>query len=492
MQIRTKENRSGLARPRVTLVFALRMVMMLCVAGGTVRVCAQVSQDVPDSETKLAHDTELLDAWDKIAQRVKQREPWDVLSADLHAAIERYHLSEHVGRCQQLLASIDAVVKSPPPSVNITDESEVSDLINALPDSSILHRLAIAPNVYYTQVEQFAWDYYSERLMTFVPDPAMELYSRGLSAIDPLIECLNDTRATRSVGTSEDGYGQPLVVRVCDVALALIEGISGCTFKESQYGNHLISEWTSDERSRLERTVRKWRGATQSMSSADAIAWQIENGPEKLRIQMIDTLIARKQVDVAMAYMQKAYEESSGGDMAQIANRMVQAGSREPLDHIHRLAATDESINRDMVTLIAHFGEPRDFQLLVKLVESTPPDKDRASAQRIQMIVESLRAAQHRRAMLAVPVHVAVIRSMNEEWTALLASSAPRHAFPPILDMSIYAIQQGSGMGFGMNEDSDTFDRARACKAILTWWDEEGEGAYGLEQNKPHAPVGIR
>ncbi|GJM24890.1 MAG: hypothetical protein DHS20C16_13050 [Phycisphaerae bacterium] len=461
-------------------------------AAGATQLCAQVSPDNSEAESKSAHDIELLDAWDKIAVRIKNREPWDLLSAELHAVIERYYLSEYVGPCQQLLASIDAVIKSPPPSNNINDESEVPDLIKALPNTSMLHRLAISPNVYYESIEQFVWDYYAERMMTFVPDPAMAVYSRGSSAIDPLIECLNDNRATRSVGTSEDGYRQPIVVRVCDVALALIEGISGCTFKETQGGNYLISEWTSDDRNRLERAIRKWRGATKSMSPEDAIVWQIENGPEKQRIQMIDTLIARKQGNLAMPFMQNAYKESGGENIAQIANRMVKAGSREPLDHIHQLTKSDGQIRREMILLIAHFGEARDFQMLVRLVASASPNEGRASAQRVQMIVESLRAAKDRRAMMAVPVHVAVIRSMKEEWTSLLSSSAPRRAFPPILDMSIYAIQNASGLGFGMNEDSDTFDRARACKSILTWWDEEGEGAYGLEQNKPHAPVGIR
>ncbi len=496
MQIGTQENRSGLAQAMAGRPLASRHWMAvavgLCVIVQPLRTCAQLASDPASEETKLAHDNALLEAWDKIGVRIKDGESWDVLGADLRAAIEQNHLSEHVGRCQQLLASIDAVIKSPPPDHGVTEQYEVAELIQALPRTTILHRLAIVPNFYYESVDQFVWDYYSRRRVTFDPDPAMVLYARGPMVIDPLIESLNDLRATRSVGTSEEGYRTPVVVRVCDVALALIESLSGCTFRETSHAKPLTSEWSADERNALEQSIRKWRRETKSLPLPEAIVWQIEHGPEKLRIQMIDTLIARKQHDVALSYLQKVYEQGAGSDLPQIANRLVQAGSREPLDHIHRLVAEGKGIQRDMVLLIAHYGEPRDFQLLVRLVESSEPNTSRGSANLVQMIVESLRAAKDSQAMLAVPVHVAVIREMQDDWSVLLESSSPRHAFPPILDMSIYAIQRATGLGFGVNDESETFDRARGAKAILTWWEGEGEGAYGLEQNKPHAPVGIR
>lgn len=496
---------------------------------------AQVSPSVPESRSREEQDRELLDAWDSVAQRIKNHEPWEALATDLYIAIEKNQHSEYVGRCQQLLTSIDAVIKSPPPKDNIDVETDTANLIAALPRSTMFHRLVIVPTAYYESIEQFAWDYYSKVTVSFHPDPAMILFGRGAAVIDELVECLDDTRVTRSVGTrGDDGYQRPIVARVCDVALSLIEGLSGCNFRKGGYSEALISEWSSDDRARLIRSVRKWRAATVSMGPSEAIIWQIENSPEELRISMIDTLIARGENELALSYLQKAYGqttrerlESSSEQLAlfhhwmtlrrfdiavehlqiaydqakyansfvnksQVANRMLRAGSRKPLDHYHRLFAEGERLERDMVTLIANFGETRDFQLLVSVVHQAAHRNDRVSDSMIQMIVESMRAAKDHRARMAVPIQIAVIDAMRDEWTDLLATPAPRHAFPPILDMAIYAIQKATGLGFGMNEDSDTYDRARACKAIMAWWEAEGEGAYGLEQNKPHAPVGIR
>ncbi len=472
----------------------MAVAVMLCASWGAIRLYAQVDLDASEAVSPELQNAELLDAWNSIAKRIENRESWDVLRADLHAAIESNPLAEHVGLCRQLLASIDAVIQTPPLHDDITEDSEVPDLIKSLPKSSLNYRLAIAPNAYYESVGGFVWDYYSKLSMTFVPDPAMVLFSRGRVVIDPLIECLDDIRATHCVATSDDGMRQPTVARVCDVALALIEVLSGCTFRESNYNSPFVSEWTTDERGDLIRTIRKWRLATQSMSPSEAVLWQIENGPEKLRIQMIETLIARKDFEAALTYLEKVYREGSDEKLSLFANRMVRAGSREPIDRIHRLVDENKvrEIDRDSILLIAHFGETRDFQLLVNLVESAGQHDDGALVMRIQIIVEALRAAKDRRAMMAVPVHIAVIQTMQDEWSVLLSEPMPRHAFPPILDKSIYAIQQFSGRGFGMHEESESFDRARACKAILKWWDEEGEGAFGLEQNKAHAPVGIR
>lgn len=471
---------------------------------------AQVNAEASDAEPKINHDTELLRVWFEITNQIKNGEPWDVISLNLGSAIEQYPNSKHINRCRNVLASIDAAQKPPPTQSKITNDSSIPELIDTLHLAKPNYRMVIAPNQYYESVGQFVWEYYLERETRFSPDPAHLLRTRGRPALEPLLELLDDPRATRGVGTSDDGFAQPLVICVSDVALGLIESISGCTFKMRRGDLQLISERSKKDRAAINQLVREWHKATKTMTPTQAVLWQIENGPKKLRIYMIDTLIAKKQNAAALSYLQENYLKKEGDsqedeeghpkqgapkngeiDIA-LAGRMVRAGSREPLDFIHKLVAKGRPVDREVIRLVAHFGDSRDFQLLVRLVESAAQKDDRESAQLLQMTVDALRSANDRQATMSIPVHVSIIKTLSNEWEPLLSANPPQHAFLPLLETSVRAIQNASGIHFGLADESDTIERARACREILTWWEKEGEGAYGLEQNKPHAPVGIR
>ncbi|NOX59034.1 MAG: hypothetical protein GXP29_09280 [Planctomycetes bacterium] len=484
MQKRAQKNRPGLIR-------FVGVVVLLGFSGSATPLAAQVGQNEPETDPKIDADAALLQAWSEAVDQVAEGKPWPQISADLHAATQRFSHSKYAERCSQLEASIDLAAQTPAIESSPTNESSITELIAAIHLAKLDYRLVLIPNQYYDSVSQFVWEYYLERRVSIPSDPAHVLYTRGRLAIEPLIDLLDDVRATRGAGRSDDGFIEPFVIRVCDVALGLIEGISGCTFKQRRGDLPLISQWPANERAELIQMIRDWWAATKSLSRTDAVLWQIEHGPKKLRINMVDTLIARKDFPAALSYLQKSYRTDDSIDAA-MAGRMMRAGSREPLDFIHRLVAKGGTVDRKIIRLIAHFGDSRDFELLRGMVEATAGTHDRESADRLQVIVDALRAADERQAILGVPVHVAVIKVLSNEWMPLLSDGPPQHAPPPLLDTSIRGIQRATGIGFGLTDEFDVSMRARACRDIVSWWALEGEGAYGLRQNKPHAPVGIR
>jgi hypothetical protein len=88
------------------------------------------------------------------------------------------------------------------------------------------------------------------------PDsPAVALRNMGRAVIPPMISLLDDHRPTRSVGQPPNGG---VVLRYCDVALEIIEAISGQKFDKRTERGAFLSTADDSVRSVITSRARQW------------------------------------------------------------------------------------------------------------------------------------------------------------------------------------------------------------------------------------------
>ena len=310
------------------------------------------------------HDAELLRIWWTVAGGIGADEPWSLCRTQLADGIAWHGASKYAADCKKLLESIDlaqARSEMPPPK-NVRSDAE--RLVADLWKSRVHYRVVLWPHRYITGTDKLTWDHFAETHPDMLSDPAYMLYRRGRSVIPLLIGALSDRTATRVTRTNQNNSRMPLAMRVCDIALALIEGISHCRFPgHSGSKSLLLSEWPVEDQRMLTASVQAWWDATQDMSPIEAMLWQMRHGSRRSQIEMLDMLIGMGKAGAAVRFLDTRYHNGDTIDI-QFASRMLRAGSREPLEFIHRVVRSGGTIDHVMVRLIKANGQRVDYALL--------------------------------------------------------------------------------------------------------------------------------
>jgi hypothetical protein len=462
------------------------LVATLCVA-----ICAPLRADEPGTDLKPA--AALTEAWWDVAQRIERGKPWADCAEQLRTAIELAGPTSVTVRCTKLLMSIRSAADFALPSEPLYDDANEDTLIAALQEAKPDYRLILNPLQIYANEPRLAWDMLAQFNNGGSDAAAYLLFLKGRDAIPYLIDALDDLRATRAVSVNRSYHKVPLVPRVCDVSLALIEAISLCrlNFGPTAYDIRttkppLFSEWSADKRARQIALVHEWWAATQRLSAEDAVVWRLERADREDQMQMLDALIWVEQRELAIDFLQSRFIDEWKLDRG-FSGQLLRAGSRAPLDAIHEAYRAKQPLSHDMIVLILEYGAIDDFRLLrdaLRNPENSEFPLDHA------LLANQLNYCDN---PLAVPILVTILEldAAHKDRQSSPSVIATGAQIPGYLRRTGERIEALTGRNFGMSAPENAA-KSRAIENILRWWPREGQGAYDYERIRPHAPAGIR
>jgi hypothetical protein len=495
-----------------------------------------------DEVPEAGADSVLEDAWWETARMIGEREPWGACAERLEEALADAGEAPSAARCRDLLASLRLAEVTAVGTNDLDDDTPVAALLVALQDVRIGHAQVLRPLLVFSQEDRLLWEVLAEHSRTGPESAASRLFGRGRSVVPQLIAALDDQRATRTVSADRSHYAEPLVVRVGDLALALIEAISLCRFHldpveyhPRSQGSPLISEWAEARRAEQIAVVQKWWQATRDLPAGDATFLRLEKVERKQQIEMLDAMIETGRMRAeALRFLLPRYRNGWEIDR-DLSLRTLRAGGRAPLEFVHEAVQAGRVVDQDMVKLIAEFGNIDDFKLLRGAIRGTSkelptdaselPEINQHMAKHIgelgntdeaklrELLIRRYAKESPKNASdespeidlgmvmqmlnyvddpLAVPVLVAVIERSSESpadssKTPAGAADAAPHAL-----RAAERIEMLTGKDFGFLRARPPQMTARGFEEILRWWLREGKGAFDYEQVRPHAPGGIR
>lgn len=447
-----------------------------------------------DDATPAGPAAELNDAWWATARALGDGDSWEQCAARLEAALARAGDAPHAARCADLLASIRRAQANPGSPQELSDDHSVEAFIEALPEVRLSHVLLLRPLQTYGPDSELVWEILAQRQPVGSAASAGRILQRGREAIPALIVALDDLRATRSVLADRDNYEAPLVARVNDIALALIEAISltrlhidPADYHPRSTDSPLISEWPAQKRAAQIALVQAWWDATRDHSPGAAALLRLEQVERRQQVEMLDAMIGTGRMrPEALQFLLARYRNGWEIDL-DMAQRTVRAGSRAPLEFLQEATRAGRPVEHDMISLIGEFGGIDDYKLLRDAL--VQPSDDSVEID-LGMVVNRL---NYNNNPLAVPVLVAVIELGSSQFA--IDKNAPRRggaAPQSYLLRAAEHLELLTGRDFGFARVGSTNQAERGFDDILRWWQREGKGAFDYEQVRPYAPGGIR
>ncbi len=402
---------------------------------------------------------------------------WDTCRRRLDAAIIEYGQPEFDQDARRLLAGIEAACNREERTMGPHPDA-LSDAMAGLTESQIDAGLIFRP---FGIAGRYGWQDAVPGKPVEGMDPAYRLFAAGRQAIPTVLDGLDDLATTRTIFTRDDV--EPVVFRVCDVCLSLIEGITHCRFGAVRSQPPLISQWPQADRAELIAGIREWWQHTKDLTPTEAVVRRIEAADRLQQAQMIDVLIASGEKTAALRCLEPLYLIKDDIDL-QMSVRMVQAGSREPLAHVHEVAAAGRPLTVSMVRLIATIGDRQDYELLYRLVTGLVAE-GRAGDDQVVTLTRVLAPTDN---SLAIPILVAIIKPQVPQPAVELAD----WPIPAYVDVAATAVQRLAGVSFGYRSDDPRRTRWQALTELVEWWRTEGFALYGFERNRPHGTSGVR
>lgn len=471
MQTRQEKNRPGL---NSVAPLAAAMALGLCYGSAA-------AQSAPN---QLAN-AELLEILSKVTQKIGDGEPWADCREMLESAVADLPESKYVRRCRDLIESIRLTeqieARLTPPDQLEPDQLTVEHLVFSKIDVG-----RIMQPLYLARRSTFMWDWDTQLGDHQTADIAHRIYLKKRDVLEPLTDLLDNQAATRSVRVPKQGAAEPVVLRVCDVALGLIEAISHCRFRTDKQLYVPFSLCSAPVRNETIENVNRWWRKTKDMSPGEAVVWQIENGGVPNPYQMLQGLMAMDEKEAVIAHLSKKFRTSDSIDY-EASVRLIQAGSTEPLEYIHHAVANRERVTLEMVRVIGARGRWIDFELLDRLVMSTddssPP---RPRNWHSSVVVQGLRSSKNRK---CIPVLVAVVDQYVTKRMEDVSNVAPPSQH---IVLAAAKVQEMTGVNFGLDPNDSDENINAALNEMLRWWREDGQSVYGFHALDRHAPGGIR
>ena len=477
MQTCQTKSRPGLKAKRGPRLIRIAALVLMAMPAGTGRAwCA-----APESDA----DTALLDAWRDAARRIGTGDPWASCRALLTAALGDHPDSKYARHCRQLIDNIrasEAIEARLGPLDKIAPEALDGD---ALVYSRIDAGLIVSP--LQLRGRSFAWD----RLTQFGdnPDVACRLYAAGSDSIDLLIRQLDNQAATRSVRVRRQPGFQPLVMRVADLSLGLIEAISRCRFRTDNQLHVPFSMTSRHIRAKTIDDIKRWRNKTRTLSPARAVVWQLEHGGVARPYQMLQSLLVMDENEVVIDYLSERFHDGDTIDY-EAAVRLIQAGSLEPLEFIHSVATAGRRVSLDMVRVVADRGRLTDFVLLKRLASPEPgAPMARNAGWHGPVLARGLRQCTNRK---CIPVLVAVVKRFLTEHGPDGPDPVPSVRWPQHVIDAAVQVQTMTGVNFGLDPQDTPENIESGLGEMLRWWREDGQAVYDFYGIDPRAPGGIR
>jgi len=303
-------------------------------------------------------------------------------------------------------------------------------------------------------------------------DPAMRVYRRGRTMIPALIDLLDDDTATRAVFPAPEPE-IPVLLRRSDVAVALIQAISGCRFFGARQLKWFHQE-PPDHRAMVKQNIVEWWSATKDLSPDEAVAWHLDRATDAARAEMLNALIALGKLEPVRRHLLGRFFASAEPDL-DAAAQLADLGDFAALDRVSASVTPPGPLPPKLVSLLVSYGGEREYRLLHKLVMADLGGSGAGDGATVNAVVNALRATNN---PLAVPILLSVVSASYERGDP--AWVGPSRGRDQVILLAAQRAQEVVQRDFGFSMRQNVEDRAEAAQRMIAWWRSQGRGLYGF------------
>ncbi len=453
----------------------------------------QTAYGQADDVTEQQRDVELLGAWSEACARVGQGHPWSEIAADVERSLEKAGTTPHADQIARYLKSIrlaeEQVESTAIAGPNDSPESLVAALmysqILSAPDTSPDVGLILQPLHLHRKADnslEIHWVSLGLQPEHEFIDPAIRVFKRGREMIPVLLDALEDRTATRSVFMMTGSHRPSVLCLRSDLALALLEAITRCTFYRSG-GTEWFAQSHEAVRSGVIDLARRWWKETQSLPDLEARGWLIGQIPYDYASTMIEAMIVEGHTDFAIKHLHANLYEDTGQVRPTVAHRLGALGDRSFLNEILMRNSQGETPSRHEIDMLVAYGSQREYELLARLVREDCSKSSESENKISRMILFVIGETDNRNAV-AVAAEALGVDDPFTDYSKVNRPSRATMQGDSRAEMAARVIQNLTGRDFRYSQDAPPESRQKAIERIREWWKAEGQGLYGFESSR--------
>ena len=316
------------------------------------------------------------------------------------------------------------------------------------------------------------------------PNAADQLVAIGAPAIPRLVDALTDDTPARTIAWQRSFYSVYFVLRRRDIALKVLERITGARFyEEGATFVHFYMDTPERQQAVLDNVQAWWkqsRGASQAQMIGNQIALMHANSTlgEYDRVEMLELLGEIEGPEAVVQELRRMYAVDTTGLNSAVVAAVDQLDPQTPARAVLARFWADHSRDGDYTTLYK-YGDARVYAEIARRFAHTGKldpgpwnfgDQARAAARlgkgwAIPIVAQMLSQTQ-------------MIGARWENTGSQSFSSA---------DEAIEELAHLTGMDFGYHATESEADRLAAIATARQWWEHGGEAAMQQKIAAPHA-----
>jgi hypothetical protein len=316
------------------------------------------------------------------------------------------------------------------------------------------------------------------------PNAADQLVALGSAAIPRLVDALTDDTPTRTIAWQRSFYPVYFVLRRRDVALKVLERITGARFYEE---GATFVHFYMDKPERQEavlRDVEAWwrhsRGATQTQMIENQLALTSANPTLGTfdRVEMLRLLGEIEGPEAVVPELQRMYAVDESGLNSPIEDALAELDPQTPVRAAIARFWADRSRDGDYHTLYK-YGDARVYAEIARRFVRT--DTLDPGSWNLGQQVHA--AAEHGQGW-AIPILAQALLHAKMTGARYIGGSTQSVSDA---DDAIEELARLTGVDFGYRGDAPEADRLAAIAKARQWWEHGGEAAMRPKIAAPHA-----
>lgn len=326
---------------------------------------------------------------------------------------------------------------------------------------------------------------YPKGFEEYAKDPfAFVFKGKREESIATLIPLLTDRRPTRGIGYHGISGEIPDVPRVCDVAIAAIELLSQCHFQHNASQRKVFHTLPAAEAKTIRDRISAWWKKNQNKSVADGIRDQLPHASPYGQIEMAVALGKRtddpKCKADALAFLHALFDRT-----VQLHYKVRVAEGLEKLadtttvtyflqQHKKHLGQSTRTGSTPATWYLLRHHTPEVLRVLHQLAEQETKQND----------TSFLRAFTRwdTDSVWAIPgVALGLTQTTPNRDEAKHSPDDPNKKYFYQAELSVYRLQQLTGINFGYSKKGTDAQRLAAIKAAQKWWETQGKKLYSVD-----------
>ena len=316
------------------------------------------------------------------------------------------------------------------------------------------------------------------------PNAADHLVALGDAAIPRLVEALTDETPTRTIAWQRSFYPVYFVLRREDVALKILERITGARFyAENATFVHFYMDKPERRRAVRENVSAWWRhsrGASQAQMIENQLALMHENstlGPNE-RVSMLELLGEIEGPESVVQELRRMYAVDETGLNSAVAQAIGKLDPQTPVRAVFARFWADRSRDGDY-QIVFRLGDVRVYAEIARRFSRT----GKLDPGSWNLGDQAYAAVEHGHAW-AIPILVQMLSNTTMTGARWVGGNTVSFSNA---DIAVEQLAKVTGIDFGYDAGASAADRLAAIAKARDWWTHGGEAAMRPRISAPRA-----